>query len=99
MAAIVPGVIERWFTPRFQKADPAAVESIATMLRNTPPQGYVACCAAVRDMDQRTEIAAINAPTLVISGTHDGATPPTMASRSLRKSSIKWKSEKGGGNA
>jgi 3-oxoadipate enol-lactonase len=77
MAAIVPGVIERWFTPRFQKAEPATVERIAAMLRGTPPQGYVACCAAVRDMDQRSEIASIAAPTLVISGTHDGATPPT----------------------
>ena len=27
MAAIVPGVIERWFTPRFQKAEPAAVRA------------------------------------------------------------------------
>jgi 3-oxoadipate enol-lactonase len=79
MAAIVPGVIERWFTPHFQQADPAAVERIASMLREIPPQGYVACCAAVRDMDQRAEIAAISAPTLVISGTHDGATPPAHA--------------------
>ena len=79
MAAIVPGVIERWFTPRFQKADPAAVDRIASMLRGIAPQGYVACCAAVRDMDQRAQIAAISAPTLVISGTHDGATPPAHA--------------------
>ncbi len=79
MAAIVPGVIERWFTPRFQKADPAAVERIAAMLRSIPPQGYVACCAAVRDMDQRADIAKISAPTLVISGTHDGATPSAHA--------------------
>jgi len=79
MAAIVPGLIDRWFTPRFQKEDPAAVERIVAMLRSIPPQGYVACCAAVRDMDQREDIAAITAPTLVISGTHDGATPPTHA--------------------
>ncbi|MGF7210156.1 3-oxoadipate enol-lactonase [Skermanella aerolata] len=79
MAAIVPGVIERWFTPRFQKADPAAVDRIASMLRGIAPQGYAACCAAVRDMDQRAQIAAISAPTLVISGTHDGATPPAHA--------------------
>jgi 3-oxoadipate enol-lactonase len=79
MAAIVPGVIERWFTPRFQKSDPAAVEHIAAMLRSIPPQGYVACCAAVRDMDQRAEISSISAPTLVIAGIHDGATPPVQA--------------------
>jgi 3-oxoadipate enol-lactonase len=59
MAAIVPGVIDRWFTPRFQQESPEAVERIADMLRNTPPEGYVACCAAVRDMDQRNDIAVI----------------------------------------
>lgn len=79
MAAIVPGVIDRWFTPRFQKADPAAVERIAAMLRDTPPEGYAACCAAVRDMDQHADIAGIGVPTLVISGTHDLATPPAQS--------------------
>ena len=46
------------------------------MMERTPPAGYVACCAAVRDMDQRDEVAAIAAPTLVIVGTHDASTPP-----------------------
>ena len=75
MAAIVPGVIDRWFTPRFQSGSPEAVERIARMLRGCPPDGYVACCAAVRDMDQRAHVAGIRAPTLVIGGTHDLATP------------------------
>ncbi|EWY36451.1 3-oxoadipate enol-lactonase [Skermanella stibiiresistens SB22] len=76
MAAIVPGVIERWFTPRFRDADPTAVDRVASMLAGTPPQGYIACCAAVRDMDQRDAISAITAPTLVIAGDQDLATPP-----------------------
>jgi 3-oxoadipate enol-lactonase len=46
------------------------------MMERTPAAGYVACCAAIRDMDQRDELAAIAAPTLVIVGTQDGATPP-----------------------
>lgn len=79
MAAIVPGVIDRWFTKRFQEARPEAVERIAAMLRATPAEGYAACCAAVRDMDQRAAIAAIRAPTLVIAGSHDLATPPDHA--------------------
>ena len=45
-------------------------------MERTPAAGYVACCAAVRDMDQRDAVAAIAAPTLVIAGTHDAATPP-----------------------
>jgi 3-oxoadipate enol-lactonase len=79
MAAIVPGVIDRWFTPSFQEQAPEAVARIAAMLRATDPAGYVACCAAVRDMDQRAAIRAITAPTLVIAGRHDQATPPEQA--------------------
>lgn len=75
MAAIVPGVIERWFTARFQKAQPDVVAGIAAMLEATPVEGYAACCAAVRDQDQREAIRAIGVPTLVIGGTHDLATP------------------------
>jgi len=53
-----------------------ALHTIKTMLERTPAAGYVACCAAVRDMDQRDEVDAIASPTLVIVGTRDGATPP-----------------------
>jgi 3-oxoadipate enol-lactonase len=49
---------------------------VRAMLTATPPEGYMACCAAVRDMDQRDAIAGIRHPTLVIAGTHDAVTPP-----------------------
>ncbi len=79
MAAIVPGVIDRWFTKPFQEQSPEAVARIAAMLHATDAEGYVACCAAVRDMDQREAIQAIRVPTLVIAGRHDLATPPDHA--------------------
>ena len=49
----VRGVIERWFTPALPGArDPATVERMRSCCARTRPrQGYVACCAAVRDMD------------------------------------------------
>src|SRR3546814_5751882 len=74
MAAIQPGVIQRWFTEEFVAAHPDAVSPIAATLLATAPEGYAAACGAVRDMDQRQAIAAIRAPTLVIAGTHDLAT-------------------------
>ncbi|MFL6719251.1 MAG: alpha/beta fold hydrolase, partial [Burkholderiaceae bacterium] len=64
------------FTPGFQQRAPQQVEIVRGMLLATDPEGYAANCAAVRDMDQRSEIAAIRVPTLVISGSHDLATPP-----------------------
>ena len=78
MASITGGVIERWFTPEFQSREPAAVQRIADMLVNTPAQGYIAACAAVRDMDQRETVRRASAPVLVIAGTRDPATPPKL---------------------
>ncbi|NEX62019.1 3-oxoadipate enol-lactonase [Noviherbaspirillum galbum] len=75
MAAIVPAVIERWFTPAYRQRAPEEVERVRRMLLETDPQGYVGNCAAVRDMDQRGEAATIANPALVIAGTHDLATP------------------------
>jgi 3-oxoadipate enol-lactonase len=75
MAAIASTIIERWFTARFRESAPAAAMSAQRTLETISPEGYVACCAAVRDMDLRDEIALIRAPTLVIAGTHDVPTP------------------------
>jgi 3-carboxy-cis,cis-muconate cycloisomerase len=76
MAAISQAVLERWFTPEFIAAHPERIAAMRLMMERTPAQGYIACCAAVRDMDQRDSVAAIATPTLVISGTRDVATPP-----------------------
>jgi 3-oxoadipate enol-lactonase len=77
MASILPGVMERWFTAPFREQAPDKVEGVAAMLRATSPEGYIAACAAIRDMDQRHSIAAIRAKTLVITGSSDLATPPS----------------------
>jgi 3-oxoadipate enol-lactonase len=74
MAAIAEAVIERWFTPAF-RADPARTQGILDILRATDPQGYVGCCAAIRDMDMRPFLRLIDTPTLVIGGTKDPSTP------------------------
>jgi 3-oxoadipate enol-lactonase len=75
MASIVDIVLERWFTAGFRQRAPEQVAIVRDMLLNTAPAGYSANCAAVRDMDQRADIASIAVPTLVIAGTHDGSTP------------------------
>jgi 3-oxoadipate enol-lactonase len=76
MEAVVDTVLERWFTAGFRARAPEAVARMRAMLTATPAEGYSACCAAVRDMDQRDAIAGIRHPTLVIAGTHDAVTPP-----------------------
>lgn len=73
---LIPSIVDRWFTKRFQEAAPQAVARIVAMLETTPPEGYAACSAAIRDMDQREAIRTIANPVLVVAGTHDGSTPP-----------------------
>jgi 3-oxoadipate enol-lactonase len=75
MAAITDAVLERWFTAGFRARAPEAVNRIGSMLLATPSEGYVACCAALRDADEWPGVAGIRAPTLIIAGTHDVATP------------------------
>jgi 3-oxoadipate enol-lactonase len=71
MAAIVDGVVARWYTASFIASSPIPIDATRTMLLTTPAAGYVASCAAVRDMDQRESASRICVPTLVVAGTHD----------------------------
>lgn len=75
MKAVAATVIERWFTPGFRASSPEKVAQAQRMLEQTPAEGYAACCAAIRDMDQRDTVAQIKAPTLVIYGASDSVIP------------------------
>jgi 3-oxoadipate enol-lactonase len=74
--AIADAVLERWFTRAFQARAPDRVARMREMLVATPAEGYIGCCAAIRDVDLRSAIGGVTRPTLVIVGTHDVATPP-----------------------
>ena len=76
IAAFAAPNMARWFTKGFLEREPQKVAGIQAMFAATPLEGYLACGAAVRDMDQRELLPRIKAPTLVIAGKHDGATPP-----------------------
>lgn len=78
-ASVTEAVIGRWFTPEFRAAEPEKVDRIRQMLLAADPMGYAACCAAIRDMDQREAIKSISATTLVIGGTRDPGTTPADA--------------------
>jgi 3-oxoadipate enol-lactonase len=63
-------------TPSFHEREPETVDRLRQILEATPPESYVATCAAIRDADLRGEVSKIHAKTLVIAGTQDKATPP-----------------------
>jgi 3-oxoadipate enol-lactonase len=77
MKSVAAAVIERWFTPEFRALCREKVDWAQKMIENSPPEGYAACCAAIRDMDQREAVAQIKVPTLVIYGGSDSVIPPS----------------------
>ena len=79
--AIADAVIDRWFTAAFRERAPRTIRQMRYMLIANPAEGYVAACAAVRDMDQWDALPDIDRPTLIISGAHDAATPPADGRR------------------
>jgi len=76
MRALVEPTIERWFPEHFRQAAPATMDRMRAMILRTPVEGYTGCCAAIRDMDQRTAIRSITNSVLVIIGSRDPATKP-----------------------
>ena len=74
MEPIADVTMGRWFTPAFDEADVFRERFVST-----PPEGYAACCDALRDWDFRAELGSISAPTLVLVGSEDPATPPDQA--------------------
>jgi 3-oxoadipate enol-lactonase len=77
MAALAPQVVGRWFTPAYTGRHPEVVAGFVTTMQNdVVPQGYAGCCEAIGAMDLRPALGAVRAPTLVIAGAEDPATPP-----------------------
>jgi 3-oxoadipate enol-lactonase len=73
---IADAALARWFTPRFIDAHPQTVERVRRGLLSTSREGYAGCCEALATLDLRPALRSVEAPTLVIAGRQDPATPP-----------------------
>jgi 3-oxoadipate enol-lactonase / 4-carboxymuconolactone decarboxylase len=78
-AAIVEATMGRWFTPDYPTQAPERVSPVREAFIGIDPVGYAVCCNAIGRMDLRSVIGQISAPTLVIAGANDPATPVPMA--------------------
>jgi 3-oxoadipate enol-lactonase len=76
--AVAPVAVERFFSPEFRARSPQAVATAQNVLSEVPTDGYIGCCSALRDADLRDRISGIRVPTLIIAGSKDNATPPTL---------------------
>jgi 3-oxoadipate enol-lactonase len=72
--AIVDGTFERWFTPAYRKAND--LSALRAMFAGIDDEGYASCCTIIERMDLTDGLPHIMAPTLVLAGAQDPATPP-----------------------
>lgn len=75
MAAIADVALRRFFLEKTLQNENADVSSIRSVLLGTDPEGYIGCCAALRDFDSTQQLSNIAVPSLVIVGNHDISTP------------------------
>lgn len=74
--AVADAVVTRWFTPGYTERNPDVVARYRAMISSISAEGYAGCCEAIAAMDLRGGLPRIAAPTLVIAGRQDPATPP-----------------------
>ncbi len=75
IAPMADAMLARWFSAGFIEREPRTVARMKEMMIATPVAGYIANCEAVRDMDHRDILARIKAPTPIVAGRFDVATP------------------------
>ncbi len=78
MAPIVNGTIDRWLAESFRIANPAVVERIRQMIRNTPAAGYIGCAEAIKRLDYFKDMQRITTPSLFVVGREDTGAPATV---------------------
>lgn len=75
MKAIVDMALQRFFSPETLAQGEVCASTVRSVLSGTDPAGYIGCCAALRDVDNRESLRQIRVPTLVIAGDRDVSTP------------------------
>ena len=78
MKAVADVAIPNWFTDGFRAREPASVQPFRDDIESTPVEGYLGCCAAMRDEDLRESLDAIRCPVLAVAGASDRSTPPEL---------------------
>ncbi|MDP9260288.1 MAG: 3-oxoadipate enol-lactonase [Actinomycetota bacterium] len=83
--AVADAVLQLWFTQRTHRDAPGLVRAYRAMMTSAAREGYAGCCEALADWDAGDELSAIRAPTLVLAGSEDPATPPAQGEAIARR--------------
>jgi 3-oxoadipate enol-lactonase len=69
-------IVERFFSPEWRQTHDVETNRARKTLGAVDPDGYIGCCAAIRDADLSDSVTSIRARTMVIGGLYDVSTPP-----------------------
>jgi 3-oxoadipate enol-lactonase len=83
MGAIVASTIERWFNEPFRGQD--AVARVRARLLSDNVEGWSAGWHAIAGLSATPHLGQVTAPTLVLAGEKDVATPPAMSEATVAK--------------
>ncbi len=79
LEAIVDGTLGSWLTEDWRSANPDRVAQIRAMVLANDPQGYIACCHALKGLDYLRRLGDAGVPVLYVGGDQDmGAAPVVM---------------------
>ena len=79
MQPLVEPTIERWFTEAFRRGNQETLDWVRRLIRSTPPQGFIGCCYALKQLDLTEKLSTLRVPTLVLVGRQDPTTPVSGA--------------------
>lgn len=75
----VPFQLARWFSDEFRADHPEAVQRVVEIFMATSSDVHAAACLALGAFDASGDLSRIQAPSLILVGEDDRATPPSMA--------------------
>jgi 3-oxoadipate enol-lactonase len=84
--AIVDATLERWLTADYRASHD--ITWLRDMFVGVDDEGYANCCSIIQHMDLTANLAQIDAPTLVIGGAQDPATPPAEHAQKIHEAIV-----------
>jgi 3-oxoadipate enol-lactonase len=79
MEAMVEPTVARFLTSDTAKTRPELADAVRAMVRQTPVDGYIACCQAIAKLNLTDRLPGITVPTLIVVGADDPATTVEMS--------------------
>ena len=78
VAKVVDMALERWFPKQFRDNCPEKIKLCRSLQLQTHKDGYIGACKAIQSADFTHDLKKISNETLVLNGSDDISTPPSL---------------------